>query len=158
MYGCLITCHVWYLFFCVKCLKWQGGRRNQGGRGRASSGVVGECCSQVRGCCGGAAGEVLPGFSFIPLPSPWGPCLALMKYFPAHPVRFPCRLPGALCIHQPRTKAERAFTFENPLMFYFLPALSQHLSEKNCLVAERFAVCEAVQGARLGLVALLSPS
>ena len=79
-------------------------------------------------------------------------------HFPAHRVLFFCRLPGALCIHQPRTKAERAFTFENPLVFYFLPAPSQHLSEKNRVVAERFAVCEAVQAAQLGLVALLSPS
>lgn len=69
-----------------------------------------------------------------------------MKYtFLGQQCSLACHLPGGLGIHQIRTKAEWTFTFENPLVFYFLLALSQHLLGKNCFVAGRFTVWAAVQ-------------
>lgn len=56
-----------------------------------------------------------------------------MKYtFLAQQRSLACHLPHGLCIHQMRTKVEWGFTFENPLVFYFLPAASQRLLEKKC--------------------------
>lgn len=49
---------------------------------------------------------------------------------PAQECSFACHLPGGLCIHQIRTKAKWAFTFENPAVFYFLPAPSQHFGKE----------------------------
>lgn len=70
--------------------------------------------------------------SFVKLTSPWRSQASLDEiHFPSTTV-FSC-LSSALGIHQIRTKAEWAFAFENPLAFYFLPALSQHLLEKKCL-------------------------
>lgn len=82
-----------------------------------------------------------------------------MKYtFLAQQGSLACHLLGGLGIHQIRTKAEWAFAFENPLAFYFLPALSQHLLEKKCFVAESFALCEAVQSTLHGSASWLFSS
>lgn len=89
--------------------------------------------------------------SNLPLPVDLGP--DLMKYtFLVQQHSLACRLPGGLCIHQIRTKAEWAFAFENPLVFYFLLAFSVHLLGKKCFVAGRFAVSETVQNTLRGLV------
>ena len=115
------------------------------GAGRASSGSLGSATSS---CKDDAAVEPLeekssPGLTSIKLPSPWSPQAGLDElHFPRVPApcSFACQLPGGLCIHQRRTKAERAFAFENPLVFYFFSAPAQHLLEEKCFVAERFTV------------------
>lgn len=49
-----------------------------------------------------------------------------------------------LCASSSKNKAEWAFSFENPLAFYFLPVLSRHFLEKKCLVADSSPACETV--------------
>lgn len=134
------------------------GGEDQVGWGEPARGSLGNVAPRFEDAAVGAAGEVLPGFSFIPLPSPWGPCLALMKYFPCTPCSF---LSSAGCfVHSSaENSVERAFTLENPLMFYFPPgSLPASLRKELSCVRGSLLVCEAVQGARLGLVALLFPS
>lgn len=68
LYGCLITCHVWY---SSSLCEMSGSGREAGGirvGGESRWGRWGMPFPGSRGCCGGAAGEVLPGFSFtLPL-------------------------------------------------------------------------------------------
>lgn len=141
----------------MKCHKWQGGSRKQGERQLGS--LVNPQC-QFRGCWRGAAGEVLIGADHSSnLPLPGDLRLDSMKYtFLAQQCSLACHLPHGLCIHHVRTKAEWGFTFENPLVFYFLPTPSQHLLEKKCCAAESFSVCEcAVHTVRLSLWVILPP-
>lgn len=95
--------------------------------------------------------------SFVKLTSPWRSQASLDEiHFPSTTV-FSC-LSSALGIHQIRTKVEWAFAFENPLAFYFLPALSQHLLEKKCFVAESFALYETVRSTLHGSASWLFSS
>lgn len=55
-----------------------------------------------------------------------------MKYtFLVQQCSLTCRLPGGLCIHQIRVQPEWTFTFENPLVPYFLLAVSWLLLGRN---------------------------
>lgn len=81
-----------------------------------------------------------------------------MKYtFLAQQCSLTCHLFGGLGICQMRTEAEWAFAFESPLAFHFLPALSQHLSEKKCLWL-KVSLCETVQSTLHGSASWLFSS
>lgn len=97
--------------------------------------VINESPSWLRGCCSGAAGGSPPSAnhsSDLPLPADLGP--DLMKYtFLVHQRSLACHLPGGLCIHQIRTKAEWAFAFENPWCFIFFLRSLGISGERNVL-------------------------
>ena len=87
-----------YLFFPVKCLKWQGGRRKWGGWGRTRSGVVKECTPRFED----AAVEPLEekssqGSHSSHFPHPGDPGLALMKCTFLHTMFFSPGICLVLC-------------------------------------------------------------
>lgn len=125
------------------------------GAGRASSGSLRSATSSFKE---DASTEPLGeksslGLTSIKLPSPWSPQAGLDElHFPHTPApcSFACQLPGGLCIHHTRTKAERAFAFENPVVFYFLSA---PLGKE--MFCGRKVHCETVHAAQLSLLAIL---